>query len=94
MSKWVKEIDPASTNITGREVYKLTKHRAKTTIVFCEDPIDPWFIFEYTYERKTKKVTNRSVFIAKSIPNLIDFYIRQGWILEKIEEALDESARI
>jgi hypothetical protein len=94
MSKWRKEPDPVATTITGRQIYRMTKYRAKSAMVFCEDEEDPWFVSEYTYEKKSGKVTNRSIFIAKDIPTLINVYIRGGWVLEKIEEALEESARI
>ena len=94
MSKWKREPDPTATTIIGREVYRMTKYRAKTAMVFCEDPQDAWFVSEYTYEKKSNKVTNRSIFIAKDIPNLINMYILQGWVLEKLEEPLEESARI
>jgi hypothetical protein len=94
MSKWRKEPDPSATTVTGRIIYKMTKYRAKTELVYCEDEEDAWFISEYTAERKSKKVTHRSIFIAKDIPGIIAFREREGWVLEKVEEALEESARI
>jgi|694.fasta_scaffold40706_9 hypothetical protein len=94
MSKWKKEPDPASTTVTGRIIYKMTKYRAKTELLYCEDEEDAWFISEYTVERKSRKVTHRSIYIAKDIPQVIGFNERQGWVLERVEEALEESARI
>ncbi len=94
MSKWKREPDPSATTVTGRIVYKMTKYRAKTELLYCEDEEDPWFVSEYTVERKSRKVTHRSIYIAKDIPQVVNYNVRQGWVLEKLEEPLEESARI
>lgn len=92
MSKW--KSDPSDTKVTGRVIYKLTKPRAKTAIVYCEDSEDPWFISEYTLVSNTQNVKHRSIFIAKDVPSVIKFLIRQNWVLEKIEDPIEECAKI
>jgi hypothetical protein len=92
--KYNREPEEWQVNVTGRVVYKMTKYRAKTELVFTEDPEDPWFILEYTVERKSKKVTSCSIFIAKDMPTLVRHRASGGWVLEVIEEPIEECARI
>jgi hypothetical protein len=92
--KWKLPEDPARTIVTGRIIFQMSKPRAKTELVYTEDLSDPWFIFEYTVERKTQKVTERSIFIAKDIPQVLANRQSGGWALEKIADPLDEKAKV
>jgi hypothetical protein len=99
MSKFVKrkyerEPDPTATEVTGRIIYRMKRPKAKSIMVFTEDPEDPWFIYEYTLESKSLKVKNRSIFIAKDLPNLINIYQYNDWVLERVETPLHERAII
>jgi hypothetical protein len=92
MSKWSREPEPWVTTVTGTVIWKLNKKRAKTELIFAEDDADPWFIHEYTVERKTQKVTSCSVFIAKDIPSIIAFREREGWVIEELSRPSDKLA--
>lgn len=92
MSKWVRQPEEWETNVTGKVIWKMTKKRAKTELLFAEDVENVWFIHEYTVEKKTQKVTNCSVFIAKDVPGIIDFRTRSGWELVEIDTPSHESA--
>jgi len=92
MSKWVRKPEEWETSVTGELIWKMTKKRSKTELQFTEDKSDPWFIHEYTVEKKSKKVTNCSVFIAKDLPEIIAFRIRSGWELEEISSPTNKSA--
>lgn len=94
MSKWQKEPDPTAIVVSGRQIFRMTKPKAKTYIVFTEDSDESWFIYEYTCETKTHIVKNRSIFIAKDVPQVIEYRANKGWIVEKLDEPLEESARI
>jgi hypothetical protein len=92
--QWTLPDNPARTIVTGRVIFRMKKPRAKTELVYTEDPLDPWFIFEYTVDRKSQKVSDRSIFIAKDIPAVIDHHQRKGWVLERVEDPLDEKAKV
>ena len=94
MSKWQKEPDPTATIVCGRPIFRMSKPRAKTYLVFTEDSDESWFIYEYTCETKTNIVKNRSIFIAKDVPQIIEYRKTKGWVLEKLDEPLEETARI
>jgi hypothetical protein len=89
-----RQKEPWQLEVTGRVVYQMRKPRAKTMLIYTEDEEDPWFVREYTVETKSKKMKSLSVFIAKDIPHILDFGQRLGWVLEKVAEPLEESARI
>ena len=92
MSKWVRKPEEWETCVTGKLIWKMSKKRAKTELQFTEEETNPWFIHEYTVEKKTNKVTNCSIFIAKDMPNIIAFRIRSGWELEQISLPTNKSA--
>ena len=92
MSTWKAPHNPANDEVTGRIIYKLTKKRSKSHLVYTECPEDSWFIWEYTLETKSNKIKNRNIFIAKDIPHVIGS--RRDWELERVDEPLEESARI
>lgn len=93
MSKWAPH-NPANDNVLGRIIYKMTKPKSRSYLVYTEDSIEPWFISEYTVAIKAHHVLNRSIFIAKDIPNVIASRQHAGWTLEMIEEPLEELAKI
>jgi hypothetical protein len=77
----------------GKVLYHLTKSRARSEVYWTEDESDPWFLYEYSVEKKSRKVSHASCFIAKDAPSLISQQVEGGWLLEVIQEPTEESAR-
>lgn len=82
----------ANSSVAGRTIYRLTKPKAKNHFLYNECAEDSWIIWEYTIETKSGAIKNRSIFIAKDIPHVIRS--RNGWLVEKVDEPLEETARI
>ena len=63
----------------GNLLHRLEKPRAKFYYLYSEDAEDPWFVYVRKMDKKTNKEIDRSMFVAKDIPQWLDWQLRSGW---------------
>lgn len=67
----------------SKVLYTLTKAHSPHTIVFLEDPEDPWFVYVTTFKTKAGTITNSSMITAKDVDVWLSHVLSMGHELKK-----------
>ena len=71
---------------------KLTKPRARYTIIFRPDKDDDWFIYIIHLEKSGK--SNKRMIIRKDVDDFLKTYLNNGWnIIENEEPTIKEPSK-
>lgn len=63
---------------------KLTKPRARYTIIFRPDKDEEWFIYIIHLEKSGK--SNKKMIIQKDMDDFLNYYLKEGWVITDEEE--------
>lgn len=70
---------------------KLTKPRARYTIIFRPDKDDDWFIYIIHLEKSGK--SNKRIIIQKDMDYFLKDYLNNGWSIIENEETIKKPSK-
>jgi hypothetical protein len=70
---------------------KLTKPRARYTIIFRPDKDDDWFIYIINLEKSGK--SNKRMIIQKDMDDFLKDYLNNGWIITENVETIKKPSK-
>ena len=70
---------------------KLTKPRARYTIIFRPDKDEEWFIYIIHLEKNGK--SNKKMIIQKDMDDFLNYYLKEGWVITEEEKTVKKPSK-
>lgn len=70
---------------------RLTKPRARYTVIFRPDKDEEWFIYIIHLEKSGK--SNKRMIIQKDMDDFLNYYLKEGWVITEEEKTVKKPSK-